>query len=124
MDEVEGRLQVDVEDGIPLCLRHAEHQAVLGDSGIVDEDVDAAEVGVDLLHDGLGLGKVGGIARIGAAGDAQGLDLLACGLKAGSHVVVEDKVGECDVSALAGELHRHGLANTTGCTRNQCCFSC
>ena len=39
MYEVEGRLQVDSDNGIPLLLGHAKHQTVLGDTSIVDQDI-------------------------------------------------------------------------------------
>ena len=44
MSEVECRLEVDIDDSIPLGLRHTEHQAVFCDAGVVDQDVNSSEL--------------------------------------------------------------------------------
>ena len=46
----EHRGQVDLQHRVPVGVRHAHEQAVLGDAGIVDEDVDAFELGLGLLR--------------------------------------------------------------------------
>ena len=54
--------QVDIEHAVPVGISHADEQPVPGDAGIVDEDIDAFEIGLDLLAERLGLvaiGKVG-----------------------------------------------------------------
>ena len=116
MDEVEGALEIDGDDGVPLLLGHAHHETVLGDAGVVDKNVDVAEVFVDFLHDGFRFGEVGGIAGIGAAGDAYGFYFFTRGFETGGHVVVEYEVCECNVSAFAGKLEGEGLADTAGGT--------
>ena len=123
MGEVEGALEVDVDDGIPLLFGHAEHESVLGDACVVDEDVDGSEVFLYFLYDFFCGVEVGGVACIGAAGDAHGFYLPACGLESGCHVVVKDEVCECYVCAFGGELQGDGFANAPGCTRDECGFS-
>ena len=44
MDEVESGLEIDVDDSVPLSLGHPEHQTILGDACIVDQDVNPSEV--------------------------------------------------------------------------------
>ena len=56
---VEQRVQVGVDDGVPLVRRHLVEHAVLGDAGVVDENVDRAEVLLDLRESG-GAGVVVG----------------------------------------------------------------
>lgn len=62
MDEVEGTLEVDVDDGIPLLLSHFQHQSIFGDAGVVDKNVDMSEVLVNLVDKSLCLSEVGSIA--------------------------------------------------------------
>ena len=110
MDEVEGALEVHGDDGVPLSLGHAEHEAVFGDTGIVDQDVDAAEVFDNLGDDGLGLGEVGGIGGIAFAFHAADCYLFL-GLLA---VFVDDQVSESYVGAFGGEFQCECFADTTG----------
>ena len=44
LDRREVALEVDGEDLVPLLLAHVEDHAVAQDAGVVDEDVDAAEL--------------------------------------------------------------------------------
>ena len=64
MDIVERRLEVDIDDGVPLGLLHAEHEPVTGDAGVVDKDVDMAEIRVDFLHGSLSVGEVCRVGRV------------------------------------------------------------
>ena len=59
MDKVEGRLEVDSNHGVPLLLSHAEHEAVLGDAGVVYQDVDRTEVLLYFVYHLGSLFKVG-----------------------------------------------------------------
>ena len=49
---VEQRVQVGVDDGVPLLGRHLVEHAVAGDAGVVDQHVDRAEVGLHLCEAG------------------------------------------------------------------------
>ena len=116
VDEVEGRLQVDGDDGIPLLFAHAQHQSVLGDAGVVDEDVDASEVFFHLLDHLFRLGEVGSIAGVALGLDAKRFYLSLC-------LFVDGEVGECDVSPFLGESQRDSFSDTACCTRDECGFS-
>ena len=119
MDKVERALEVNGDDGVPLLLGHAQHESVLSDTGVVDQDIDFAKLLLDLLDHFFGLRKVGSVAGISLGLHAQGSDFLL-GLLA---VLVDDEVGECDISAFAGILQGNSLANSTCGTSDKCHFS-
>ena len=116
MDEVEGRFEVHADDGIPLLFGHAKHEAVLGDAGIVDEDVDGAEVFLHLLHQGFRFREVGGVRSVALTFNTEGFDLSLC-------LFVDSEIGECDVSAFGGVTEGDGLANASCCTCDECSLS-
>ena len=113
--EVEVALEVDVEDDVPLLLRHVEDHLVAKDAGVVDDDVEAAEGVERLLHhavSGLEVGDVV-VVRDGVAAhlldlgdDLVGGALLAAGAGGGATEVVDD-----DASALGREAKRLAAAN-------------
>src|SRR5699024_3814966 len=47
-DEVEGAFEVGVDDQVKVGLLHGGQQAVPGDAGVVDKNLYAAKVGLDL----------------------------------------------------------------------------
>ena len=49
---VEQRVEVGVDDGVPLIRRHLVEHAVLGDAGVVDQHVDRSEILLDLREAG------------------------------------------------------------------------
>ena len=53
--------EIDVDHRVEILVRHAHEQPVLGDAGIVDQDVDAFELGLGLLAERLDLAAVGQI---------------------------------------------------------------
>ena len=59
--EHEHRGEVDGDDVVPLFVLHAHEQIVVGDAGIVDEDVDLAESLLGFLAE---LGHCGAVAEI------------------------------------------------------------
>jgi len=61
---VEAGLEVYGNDLVPHFLVHAEQQGVLGNAGVVDEHVQRAEVGNDVVDQFFGLGEVGGIGAV------------------------------------------------------------
>ena len=115
MQEVERTLHIDVDDGIPLGLAHAHDQAVFGDAGVVHQDVDAAEIGYNLLYHGLGSLEVGGVGGIGAHLHAEGFQLFHRLLGG----FVDDQVRKGDVGALGGIFKGDGFADAPGGTRNE-----
>ena len=119
MDEVERRLEIHRQHGVPLGLGHAHHQTVLRDSGVVHQDVNAAELLDDLLDDLVGLFEIGGIRGVTLGLDAECGNLGLGGLS----VLIDGQIGEGDVGTLLGELQRDGLADTAGGTRYDGNFS-
>lgn len=119
VDEVEGAFEVYCDYGVPLSLGHAHHEAVFGDAGVVDKDVDAAEVFDNLCHYVLGLVEVGGVGGVAFALHAAGGDFSLGGFA----VFVYCKVGESDVGALLGETQGKGLADAAGRSGDEGGFS-
>ena len=105
-------LEVDVHDQVPVLLGHLEEQVVAGDAGVVDQDVDPAELVDDALHRGLRGGGVDDVAadadRAGTVGEVE----AARGVGGGGLVEVEDR----DRGALAGEALGDAEADASGCS--------
>ena len=116
MDEVKGRLQVHGNHGVPLLLSHAQHQAVLRNTCVVDQNIDGPKLFLHGLDDFLGLRKVGSIRGI-----ALGLDTLGCNLPL--RLRIDLQVSKCNVCTFFGKLQGNGLSNTACSTRYQCCLS-
>ena len=53
LGQPEHRLEIGVDDRIPLVVLHAHRQVVAGDAGIVDQDRHGAEALLDLADHGL-----------------------------------------------------------------------
>ena len=92
----------------------------LVDAGVVDEDVEAAEVLDGGVDDALGFGGLGdvatdgdGLATGGGDGDDDG---VRAGLAGG---VVDD-----DGGAFGGERFGDGGSDTLGCASDDCDFTC
>ena len=109
MDEIEGRLEVHGDDRIPLGFAHPQHETVLGDASVVDEDVNVAELFEDLLDDGVRLVEV---RRVGGVP----LDLMTESGDLGDGLLgrfVDDEVREGDVRAFFCEFECDGLADAS-----------
>ena len=119
MYEVECRLEVYIDYGIPLRLGHPEHESVLGDTGIVHKDVDTAEISHYLVNYLLGLLKVGSIGSISLYLVAESLEFLD-GLL-GS--LIDDEIGESDVSSFRCILESYCLSNTSCSSCDESYFS-
>src|SRR5581483_11388863 len=61
-DDAERRGQMDSEDGFPLLVAHLVNDRVPGLTGVVDDDVQAAELFIRAVDDTVGKGAVGDIA--------------------------------------------------------------
>ena len=72
---VEQRIEIGVDHRAPLLGRHAVEHGVAGDAGIVDQHLDRAEIGLDLLEAG-GAGLVGGDVPLVDRDAGLGLELL------------------------------------------------
>src|SRR6058998_3307920 len=73
---VEGALQVDGDDRVPLLLAHVEDHPVAQDAGVVHQDVDRAELLDRRLDDALGGREVGDAVGVGDRPPAAGADRL------------------------------------------------
>jgi hypothetical protein len=69
-------LEVDGDHGIPLVLGHVHEHPVAEDSGVVDEDVEPAELVDRLPHEALRPGEAGDVLAIRRRLAARGADLL------------------------------------------------
>ena len=108
-DEVAG--EVDVEHLLPVAQRQVFHGCETQDTGGVDEDVDAAEVGDGGVDGGLNLGLVGGVHLVALGVDAKlGGEVGGCGLDLFLVQIEQD-----DVGAVAGELAADLGAHTAEC---------
>jgi hypothetical protein len=61
LDKVEGAFQVRVQHDVPVFRRHAHAEAVAGQAGVIYQDIDAREVGEDLLRERFDCAVVGDI---------------------------------------------------------------
>ena len=109
MDKVESALEVYADDGIPLGFGHSEHQSVAGYSGVVDKNIDTAEIGYNLFDYGFGLCEICGVGGISFDFNTES-SYFFFGLLA---VFVNSEVGECDVGTFCGETQCKGFADTT-----------
>ena len=64
--EEEEALEVQVEDGVPGALFHVDSGREEVGTGVVDEDVEAAEFGNDFVDDGLDLIDAAELAQTAA----------------------------------------------------------
>ncbi len=69
-------LEVDGDDGVPLLLGHVHEHPVAEDPGVVDEDVEAAELVDRLLDHATGAREVGDVLAVRDRLAAGGADLL------------------------------------------------
>jgi hypothetical protein len=111
---VEQRAEIGVDHGSPLIERHLMEGGVLGDAGIVDEDVDRSEVGLYFLDaGGAGLKRRDVPLVDGNAG--VGLEFLGRGIVAG--IACRNLVAGC-LQRLADR--RTNAARTSGYQCNTC----
>src|SRR5882757_7714240 len=109
--------EIGADDGVPVVGLHAHGQAVAGDGGVVDQDVDLAEFFEDGFEPGLDLVDVGDVHFDGEGFPALGDDLLH---KFGQLLLVPR--GNGDLGAGFGEGVRSVAANALRRTRNDSYF--
>jgi hypothetical protein len=103
LGEAEAGVEVDLDDLVPLgvgCLARGLGVAV---AGVVDQDVEAAELGLDAIDRRVGGGDVGGVEGERRRPAAGRHDRGARRRDAGFVAAVDH-----DMSAAAGERQRHG----------------
>ncbi len=113
------KLKVHRQHGVPLGLRHAHHQAVLRDAGVVDQDIDTAEILHDLVDHLVRILEAGGVRSIAFGLHAQRGDLGLGGLA----VFVDHQIGEGYVGSFRSEFQCDSLADAAGGTRHDGYFS-
>ena len=97
------------EDVVPVAGASCAGEAVLGDAGVVDQDVDGAEVGEDGFGAGLDGVFAGDVEGEGFGGAAGGGDFGGDGFE-----LVEIAGGEGDGGAVGGECEGAGAADALG----------
>ena len=104
--EQEDAPQVGGDHLIPVVVAHDRQERVLGDAGVVDDDVEPLVRRHDGVDGGLGAGRVGHVAGVDRRHAAGGLDLVGNGLQ------LFDVPGEArDLGAGTPERERDRPAN-------------
>ena len=88
-----------MDHGIPLVFAHAHQQSVAGNAGVVDQDVDAAEILDDLVHECLRLVEIRSVRAVAFGADAFPGQFGFEGLS----FFYRRKVRKCNGSSLSGE---------------------
>ena len=112
LGHAEYRSEVGVHHAVELFLGHALDGGVVGDAGVVDEDVDLAKIGQHLLDEVLCLLVVGHVAGIAFRRDAEGEEFLFDG----NHFLVMCAAAEGHVAAFLGKAKCDGVADAAGGT--------
>ena len=100
-------LQVVVHHVVPLGFGHAFDGGVVGDAGVVDEDVQVAEVFQHLGHKLLAVVQMGDVDGISFGLDAE----VGQFFFDGNHVFVAAAPAKSDVTALLGETEGNGATD-------------
>ncbi len=116
-DAIEHALDVDVDHPVPLLDLQRGHQRQRHDAGIVDEDVDAAELGNSGIDEGLHVGAVGDIERSRYHDTTSGTDFLAQSVQTVGSARADDEfrtgetqfAGRGGADAAAGASDQHYL---------------
>ena len=74
--QVEGAFEMDVDDGVEVLLAHVEDHAVAQDAGVVDHDVEFAEIVQRALDDALGGFEIADALETGDRFAAEAADFL------------------------------------------------
>ena len=119
VQEVEGRFHIHGYNCVPLGFCHSHHQAVLGDTGVIDQDIDVAELLLNLGHHGLRFLEVGGVGGIGLHLVAESGNL--CHRLLGRFV--DDQVCEGDIRPFSGKFKGNGFADSACGARDERYFS-
>ena len=107
----EGRGEVDGDDVVPLIVLHHHEQVVLGEAGVVDEDVEPAELG-DRLVDQLG--------HLRLVAEVAGADVHARAELGGQLLELVDLApGDGDRRPLLVQRAGDAAADAAGCAGDQ-----
>ena len=120
MGEIERRLEVDMQDLVPLLLGHAQQEGVARDTRVVHHDVYAStKVREHLLHHRVRSLKVRRVAEVG-------FGLHAQRQRFGNHLLGRlggDDIGNRDIAALLSKEQGNLPPDTACSTGDNGCFS-
>ena len=119
-DKEEDALEVGGEYGIPVAFLHAHEQPVLGDAGVVDEDVDSRVFCQDVLHAGFNGSCIGHIAGEGFAGVWKFCVDGICCAAAGARVAGN----EDDLGSFCSKAAGNGLPDAAAGSSHNSGFTC
>ena len=113
MDEIECRFQIDIQYGIPLCLCHTQHQIILRDTGIIDQNIHTAKILHDVGNHLMSLFEIGRIGGITFRFDTQRFNfLLGC-----QAILINDQIRKRYVCTFCCKLQCDRFTDTTSSTR-------
>ena len=115
MDEVEGTLEVNGQNSIPLGLSHLEHKSIFGDAGIVYQDIYPSEFLNYLGYCIVSLLEVSGVGSYGHYLYAKCFQFFLCLLPE----LVYDEISESDICSFSGKLEGNCLADSSCSARNE-----
>ena len=112
-------LQVHGDHRVPVRFLHAGDERIPQDAGIVDQDVESAELGDSLQHNAFRAAPGGDVLGAGDGGATGGGDLiryLACRAAVGAIAgVVATEVVDDDLGAFPGEQQCVFASDATAC---------
>ena len=120
VDKVEGRLQVHSDYCIPLRLAHAHHQTIFGDTGIVHQNINRAEIILNLIDHFLRILKIRSVRSVTFHLYTQCSDFFFCILA----VFINYQVCKSDICSFRSKLQCNRLTNTTSGTCHNRGLSC
>src|ERR1700736_1661618 len=120
--QVESALEMDAEDRVEVLLAHVEDHAVAQDSGVVDHDVELAEVVQRALDDALGGLEIADALEVGARFAAEAADFFDPFLRRRARlagpVEVAAEIVDHDLGSLPGQQQRFFAADTASGARD------
>ena len=108
--------EVGVHDPVELLLGHTFDSTVVGDAGIVNQDVYFAKVGQYLFHEVLGSLIVGDIGNVPFGLDTQSEELFFDG----NHGIVTAPATESHIGAFTSKSYSNSVTDATGGTGHDC----
>ena len=116
----EHALEVGGEHGVPVAFLHAHEQAVLGDAGVIHQNIDGGVLSLDFLDADFYGGGIGHIAGESLAAVREfGVDGLCSAAAGGGVAGNEDNLGPFSRKAAGNRL-----ANAAAGAGYNCCSTC